>query len=157
MHSGSSPEYILLGDTNMETNMNLLAKLMLIDKGEFAKDRTAEMSAKRLSEIIGEPVTLKLRALSGDTFMDITTRIVGKNGKADYGKSYDVNAFLVVEGLIEPNVKDSALQKHFGVETPKELVKLFFPGGELMDVANKITELSGFDKSDKEIEDEVKN
>jgi len=137
--------------------MSLVDKLMAIDKGKFSENQTAEMQAKRLSAVLGEPVTIKVKALSGDQYTDITTRIVDKKGDADFSKAYDVNALLVVEGIVEPSLKDKELQKHFGAATPKELAKLLFPGGELTEVANKITELSGFSQSDKDTEDEVKN
>ena len=89
--------------------------------------------------------------------MDITTRVVDKKGNANFAKAYDVNALLVVEGVVEPDLKSKDLQKHFKAATPKELAKILFPGGELTDVANKITELSGFTQSESEIEEEVKN
>lgn len=137
--------------------MSLVDKLMAIDKGKFAEGQTGELQAKRLSEILGEPVVIKVKALSGDQYTDITTRLVDKRGNADFSKSYDVNALLVVEGVVEPSLKDKDLQAHFGAATPKELAKLLFPGGELTDVANKITELSGFAQSDKDVEEDVKN
>jgi len=137
--------------------MSLVDKLMAIDKGKFAEGQTGELQAKRLSEILGEPVMIKVKALSGDQYTDITTRLVDKRGNADFSKSYDVNALLVVEGVVEPSLKDKDLQAHFGAATPKELAKLLFPGGELTDVANKITELSGFAQSDKDVEEDVKN
>ena len=137
--------------------MSLVDKLMAIDKGKFAEGQTGELQAKRLSKILGEPVVIKVKALSGDQYTDITTRLVDKRGNADFSKSYDVNALLVVEGVVEPSLKDKDLQAHFGAATPKELAKLLFPGGELTDVANKITELSGFAQSDKDVEEDVKN
>lgn len=137
--------------------MSLVDKLMAIDKGEFAKGQTAEITAKHMSRILGEAVNVKLQALSGDQYTDITTRLVDKKGNADFSKSYDVNALLVVEGVVEPSLKDKELQKHFGAATPKELAKILFPGGELTEVANKITELSGFSQSEEETEEEVKN
>ena len=111
--------------------MSLVDKLMAIDKGKFAEGQTGELQAKRLSEILGEPVVIKVKALSGDQYTDITTRLVDKRGNADFSKSYDVNALLVVEGVVEPSLKDKDLQAHFGAATPKELAKLLFPGGEL--------------------------
>lgn len=137
--------------------MSLVDKLMAIDSGAFAADLTAEFPAKRLSEVLGEPVTIKVKALSGDQYMDITTRLVDKKGNADFSRAYDVNALLVVEGLIEPSLKDKDLQKHFGAATPKELAKILFPGGELSDVAGEITRLSGFTQNDDETEEELKN
>lgn len=137
--------------------MSLIDKLMAIDKGEFAKEKTAEMPAKHISAVMGETQMIKVQAISGDQFTDISTRLMNKKGDPDYSRSYDINALLVVEGLVEPSAKSKELQKHFGCATPKELVKILFPGSELTEVANKITELSGFSQSDKDVEDEVKN
>lgn len=137
--------------------MSLVDKLMAIDTGKFAEEQTAEIPAKRLSAALGESVVIKVKALSGDQYMDITTRLVDKKGNPDFSKGYDVNALLVVEGIIEPSLKDKDLQKHFGAATPKELAKILFPGGELTDIANKITELSGFAQTDADTEEEVKN
>lgn len=137
--------------------MSLVDKLMAIDKGEFAKGKTAEIPAKRLSEVVGEPVNIKLRALSGDMYTDITMRAVDKKGNMDFSKSYDINALLAVEGVVEPDLKNKELQAHFGVATPKELAKLLFPGGELAEVSGKITELSGFSGNGDDIEEEIKN
>lgn len=137
--------------------MSLVDKLMAIDTGKFAEEQTAEIPAKRLSAVLGERVMIKVKALSGDQYMDITTRVVDRKGNADFAKAYDVNALLVVEGVVEPDLKSKDLQKHFKAATPKELAKILFPGGELTDVANKITELSGFTQSESEIEEEVKN
>ena len=64
---------------------------------------------------------------------------------------------IVVDGLVEPNVRDNELQKHFGAATPKDLVKILFRGAELTSLADKITELSGFSKSDTAVEEEIKN
>lgn len=137
--------------------MSLVDKLMAIDTGEYSKDQTAEMPAKRLSAFLGERIMIKVKALSGDQYSDITTRLIDKKGNADFSKSYDTNALLVVEGVVEPSLKDKELQKHFGAATPKELAKKLFPGGELAEVANKITELSGFSQPDEDVENEVKN
>ena len=137
--------------------MSLVDKLMAIDSGVFAQDLTAEIPAKRLSDVLGEPVKVKVKALSGDQYMDITTRLVDRKGNADFSRAYDVNALLVVEGMIEPSMKDKDLQQHFGAATPKELAKILFPGGELSDIAGEITRLSGFTQNDEETEEEVKN
>ena len=110
-----------------------------------------------MSEVMGEPVMIRVWALSGDQYTDITTRMMDKKGNADFAKAYDVNALLVVEGVIEPDLKNKELQKHFGATTPKELAKILFPGGELTEIANKITELSGFNSPEDEDEEEIKN
>lgn len=137
--------------------MSLLDKLMAIDKGEFAKEKTEDIPAAGLSEIMGEKVMIKIKAINGDRYSEITTRGVGKKGDFDYSKAYDINAHLVVEGVIEPNLKNEELQKHFGCATPKDLAKLLFKGGELTNIANRITDISGFSQDIQEEEDAVKN
>lgn len=137
--------------------MSLVDKLMALDKGTFVSEETAEIKSGTLSKIFGEDTTVKVTGLGSDLYMSIAARVVGKGGKADFSKAYDSAALLVVEGTVEPNLKDEKLQKHFGAATPKELAKLFFKGNELTDIAGKITELSGFGGSSQEEEDEVKN
>lgn len=137
--------------------MSLVDKLLSIDKGEFAKEKTAEIKAKHLSAVLGETVMVKVKALSGEQYSDLSSRLVDKKGNADFSKAYGVNALIVVEGLVEPSMKDKELQKHFGAASPKELAILLFPGAELTDLSNKITELSGFSQSDEDVEEEVKN
>lgn len=137
--------------------MSLVDKLMAVDKGTFVSEETAEIKSRTLSKILGEDTTVKVTGLESDLYMSIATRVVGKDGSADFSKAYDNAALLVVEGMVEPNLKDEKLQKHFGAVTPKELAKLLFKGNELTDIAGKITELSGFGGSSREEEDEVKN
>ena len=44
--------------------MSLTQKLLQIDRGQFQKEEILEVKAKRLSEIMGEEIMLKFRALS---------------------------------------------------------------------------------------------
>lgn len=137
--------------------MSLVDKLMAVDSGAFADDATAEIKSRHLSAIIGEDAIVKVRGLSSDAYMDIAAKLYDKKGNIDFSKSYDSAALLVVEGVFEPDLKDSKLQKHFNAATPKELAKILFKGNELTDIASKVTELSGFGGNSAEEEDEVKN
>ena len=135
--------------------MNLTQKLLQIDKGQFQKEEFLEVRAKRLSEIMGEEIMLKFRALSGKEYTSIASTAVRDKGGVDYSKAYDVNALMICEALMEPSLKDKELQKHFGVASPKDLAFLFFPGMELTVLADKVTKFSGFLEED-EVK-EVKN
>lgn len=139
--------------------MNITEKLLKIDRGEFAKEKTAEIEAPTLSEVLGEEMTVKVKALSGDRYTELTSRMLTEEGTLDFSQVYNVNGIIAVEGIIEPDLKDKDLQKHFGCVTPLELAKVLFPGGELTKIADKITEISGFvnDKKKKQARDEVKN
>ena len=135
--------------------MSLTQKLLQIDRGQFQKEEILEVKAKRLSEIMGEEIMLKFRALSGKEYTSIASTAVRDKGGVDYSKAYDVNALMICEALMEPSLKDKELQKHFGVASPKDLAFLFFPGMELTVLADKITKFSGFLEED-EVK-EVKN
>ena len=132
--------------------MSLTQKLLQIDRGQFQKEEFLEVKAKKLSEITGEEVVLKFRALSGKEYTSIASTAVRDKGGVDYSKAYDVNALMICEALLEPSLKDKELQKHFGVASPKDLAFLFFPGMELSALADKVTKFSGFSDGD-----EVKN
>lgn len=135
--------------------MSLTQKLLQIDRGQFQKEEILEVKAKRLSEIMGEEIMLKFRALSGKEYTSIASTAVRDKGGVDYSKAYDVNALMICEALMEPSLKDKELQKHFGVASPKDLAFLLFPGMELTVLADKVTKFSGFLEED-EVK-EVKN
>ena len=69
-----------------------------------------------------------------------------KSGRVDMSRVYDTHAMVVVAGCIEPNLKDKELKEHYQAETPNDLAKILFPGGELVNISEKIGELSGFGK-----------
>lgn len=139
--------------------MSLVDKLMAIDSGVYAKEKTAEIRSECLSEALGEETMVKIRALSGEEYTDITMNMVDKKGRADFTKTYRQYKLLCAAGVVEPDLKDARLQKHFGVATPADLAAALFKGGELQDVALEITKLSGFapEREDEDEEAEVKN
>lgn len=61
----------------------------------------------------------------------------------------------MIDGVVEPSLKDKTLLDHFHCVTPKELVKKLFLAGEIAELSNVVTELSGYDKTDED-EEEVK-
>lgn len=136
--------------------MKLIDKLLAIDKGEVEKIPTEEVKAIHLSKVMGEDVKITIRAIPGERYMELTSTMVNSKGKLVFGKAYDAYALIAVEGIAEPSMKEPELMKHFGCASPKDLVKALFPGGELNRVADKISELSGFDKEEEQ-EEEIKN
>lgn len=84
---------------------------------------------------------------------DIYGTIVGKDGKREFSKNYDMNLMFCVNGVIEPNLKDAALMEHFGARTPKDLAEILFDS-EVGEIADEIAELSGYSEDS---EEEVKN
>lgn len=124
--------------------MDNIRFLMSLDRGKLEIKPTNKVRARNLSRIAGEDVFVTLTAISGDRYQSIAARAYGKDGKLDPDRMYDVQALLVSETITDPNVKDPELLRHFQAATPKELVKLLFPGGELVKLSEEGASLSGF-------------
>ncbi len=134
--------------------------LMNIDRDKVAAVPTKEIVARKLSDIIGQKSTITIKALPGDDYMEIVGAARNKKNGIDSSKMYKAQALVVVEGVVEPSLKDAELQKHFGCASALDLAKFLFPGGELVEVFNEIATLSRFieeDEDDETVEDEVKN
>lgn len=102
--------------------------------------------------------TFKIRPMSAKQFykyQQIATTIKGKNS-VDFNTDR-FNELVILNHVIEPNFRNAELVSSMNVSTPEELLNKYFLGGELVTLAEKISEISGFDKTDKELEEEVKN
>ena len=129
--------------------------MMKLDRGKLMEKPTAVVKAAHLSKLLQKDVYVKLQALPGDSFTELMGMAANKEGNVAFDRLRGANAMVVVEGMVEPSLKDKDLQEHFGAATPKDLAGLLFPGGELNLISQKIGELSGF--SDKMELEEVKN
>lgn len=134
--------------------MNLVEKLLKMDATPFTERETKEIEIKRLSEKFGEPFIVTVGAIDAERFIELSSEMLGNNGKVDFSKSFNTNALLVCEGVISPDLKNKDLQAHFKAQTPKELAKILFKG-EISKLSNAITELSGFGSDDED--EELKN
>jgi hypothetical protein len=135
--------------------MNLVEKLMAVDKKEFEKIETKELASKALSKLLGEEAKVKIQAVDGDLFGALSASGLDEDGEVDYGRAFSTNAKIAAAGIVEPNLKDDALLRHLGVATPADAAKKIFKG-EINKIATEISEISGF-KSDEETTKEIKN
>ena len=134
--------------------MSLIDKLLQMDKGKLLNMPTREVEMPRLSEMTGEPFKVKCRAIDGERYADIQRSAIDLNKKGGLRNInlYEMQVLTVIDGVVEPSLKDERLLAYFGCVTPKELVKKLFLAGEIAELSNVITELSGYDKSDDEEE-----
>lgn len=135
--------------------MNLVEKLLAVDKKEFDKIGREEIESKQLSKLLGEDAKIVIQAIDGDLFMAISESGMNKSGEVDYGRAFSTNAKAVAAGVVEPNLKDKALLKYLGVATPEDAAKKIFKG-EINRISTQIAELSGFELEEK-MDKEVKN
>lgn len=135
--------------------MNLVERLVAVDKKEFEKIETKEIPSTRLSNLLGEPANVKIQAVEGDMFAPLSASGLKRDGKVDYSRVFDTNAKIAATGIVEPDLKSEALLKHLGVATPAEAAKKIFKG-EINNIAAEISKLSGFENEDS-ADSEIKN
>lgn len=137
--------------------MSLIDKLLQMDSAKLNEMPTREVHMARLTELTGETFNVKCQAIDGERYADIQRSAVDLNKKGGIKNLnlFDMQVLTVIDGVVEPSLKDSKLLKHFGCATPKDLVKKLFLAGEIAELSNVITELSGYDKTEDD-EEEVK-
>ena len=95
--------------------------------------QTAEFRHARFSQEAGEDVIFTLRALDFDQLEEINTL-----------HETDGDVYVVLEGMVEPNLKNDELRKKYKAAGYDELVKAIFLPGEIKRIATHVMALSGF-------------
>ena len=137
--------------------MSLIDKLLQMDNKTLTEMPKREVEIPRLTQVLGEPFKVVCQAIDGERYADIQKASIDLNKKGGVRNInlFDMQVLTVIDGVVEPSLKESKLLNHFGGVTPKELVKKLFLAGEIAEISNVITELSGYDKTEED-EDEVK-
>ncbi len=135
--------------------MNLVEKLLAVDKKEFDKIEKKEIPSRQLSKLLGVEAVVTIQAVDGDLFGDLSASGLDKNGEIDYGKAFSTNAKIAAAGIVNPDLKNEELLKYLGVATPADAAKKIFKG-EINNISSEIAKLSGF-HDEKTIDEEVKN
>ncbi len=132
--------------------MSLIDKLLQMDKAKLMEVPTKEVEISRLTKAFGEPFKVKCKAIDGERYADIQRSAIDLNKKGALRNInlYEMQVLTLIEGVVEPSMKDERLLGYFGAVTPKELVKKLFLSGEIAELSNVITELSGYDKTEDE-------
>lgn len=85
-----------------------------------------------------------------------TIKVPGKSRDVSFNNA-KFNELVILNHVTYPNFKDASLLTSAGVNTPEEYLNKFFLAGELSKLSDKISEISGFDTTDEELEEEAKN
>lgn len=104
---------------------------------------TAKYKVKRLSELLGTDVVFTLKGLP-----------YGRVQKLRESLSNDVSVHILLQGCVDPNLKEPALQERFGGATPAETVKAMLLPGEIEDLSRAVERLCGYRR---QTIDEIKN
>lgn len=136
--------------------MNLVEKLLAVDKKEFDKIEKKEIPSRQLSKLLGiEDAKVVIQAVDGDLYTSLSASAVNKKGNFNYEKGFEVNAKIAAAGITEPDLKNEELLKHIGAATPAEAARKIFKG-EVNVISDEIARLSGFTDAG-ETEEEIKN
>ena len=135
--------------------MNLAEKLVKIDKGEFDKEKTIQIPSRQLSELLGEPTKITIKALNPQEVLDISASGLDDEGNPIIKKTLATNAILAAAAVVDPPLKDTDLLKHLGVATPDAAALKLFKG-EVNKISIEVNKLAGFDIGD-DTDKELKN
>ncbi|MNB80547.1 Phage XkdN-like protein [compost metagenome] len=106
----------------------------------------------------GKPLLFKIKAMTGQEFDEIRKACTTlKKGRKVEFDSQRFNLKVIINHTAEPNFKDAASIKQVGVTTPEEYVQRVLLAGEIATLAQKISELSGFDVDMSDLVEEAKN
>ena len=137
--------------------MSLIDKLLQMDNKTLTEMPKREVEVPRLTQVLGEPFKVVCQAIDGERYADIQKASIDLNKKGGVRNInlFDMQVLTVIDGVVEPSLKDKKLLQHFDCITPKELVKKLFLAGEIAELSNVVTELSGYDKTEED-EEEIK-
>ncbi|OOC63303.1 phage tail assembly chaperone [Paenibacillus ihbetae] len=133
----------------------------------FAGQSPAEITEEfvvsiRFKDAEGKPVPWKLRSITEEENQECrraaTRKVKGKNGV--YTPEIDPNDYmakLMVMSVIYPDLKNSELQKSYGVLGAESLLRKMLLPGEFAALGERVQALNGFDRDMNELVDEVKN
>lgn len=100
----------------------------------------------------------KIRPMNSKEFNSYTKRAtVLKNNKLQSLNADVFNELIVLNHTLEPNFRDADLLSKSGAVNPESLLNKVLLAGEITELANKITELSGFGQTIEESIEEAKN
>lgn len=138
--------------------MNLVDQLLKSDVKTVDELEIGVFRSRKLAKIIGSkaPVEVKIREVASRRVNDIIAYQVDRNGKFDYSKTYDAKLMMVVEGVVDPDLRSKDLQSHFGCSNGRELAEKLF-GSEINDLSDQISALSGMTSDESNIGEEIKN
>lgn len=138
--------------------MNLVDILLNADTNTVLAEKTEKYEVERLSKVLGEKFVLTLKAIPAKRYSEIQTTAINMNGKRKSVDLYKMQMLTLNEGIKEPNLAEPNLLKKFGATTPFDMYEKLFLAGEITNITNKISTLSGYSEEEKQQNiEEIKN
>lgn len=102
---------------------------------------------------------LTIRVITGEQYTSYQQQCIENPNSAKKRRfnTKRFNELIVVNSLVDPNLKDPEMLKAAKVSRPEELLYRCFLAGEINTIAEQVLTLSGFDADVEEEMEEVKN
>ena len=140
--------------------MNLVEELLKADVKKADELETGIYKSHKLAKIIGaktETVDVQIKEIKSRRVNDIMAYQVDKNGQVDFSKNFDAKLMIIIEGVVDPDLRNKDLQKYFGCSDARQLTEKLF-GNEVNKLSDEISILSGINPDeDEDLENEIKN
>lgn len=139
--------------------MNALERLLKADAEKVTEKPKRNIEIPRLSKLFNEKFEITVQALDTELLAEITESHTeyGKNGKTKKVSNFAIGTDIVVNAVVEPDLRNKDLLAHYKAATPNELVTKLFLAGEIGKIAEAITELCGVETTQNEIDETIKN
>jgi len=82
---------------------------------------------------------------------------IGKKGQVNKFDNGKFNELVIINHVVEPNFRSTEVLDTVNAKTPEEYINKVFLAGEIVQLGEQISEISGFGTTDEELEIEVKN
>ena len=137
--------------------MSVLKDFLLENADVISKEVEVPVSP-RFKDKEGNLLKFKIRPMSGDEFgkyqkQCTTLNVMGKKKETSFD-SGKFNVLCIVNHCLDPNFKEAELIKGLGVQTPEQAVSKVLLAGEIVELGNQISRISGFDT---DINEEIEN
>lgn len=124
----------------------------LIDNCSVVDEAEELILSERLKEH-----KFKIKPISGKEFNKLKAECRKLKKKELLFDDVSYNEKVIIKGCIEPNFSDIAFIEKAGCKTPGDLINKVLKAGEITDLVNAISKLSGFDEDTEELVEEAKN
>lgn len=100
----------------------------------------------------------KIRAMTGLEFAEYQKAAtkIGRHKKVDFDNKV-FNELVVLNNTVEPNFRDAETIKKAGCNSPEQFLYKCLLAGEIAELAQQISVLSGFDRDFEQVIEEAKN
>lgn len=100
----------------------------------------------------------KIRGMTGPEFAEYQklATIMNRHKKVEFNSKL-FNEVVIINHTVEPNFRDAESMKSAGCVTPEQFMYKSLLAGEIAELSQRISALSGFDRELDEVVDEAKN